>query len=308
MLRFMRYVHRSPYLISPPPVKSGGTIGLHSASQSVRLSVTLVFRTFLLHALTKWAEILHMTFFYYTTDQVRVSLICVNFFFGIMPLSDLEYRKYTVFRIFLLHPFTYWAEILHMTFAYCTTDQVWVSLFCVNFSRSYAPFRTWNIRNTQFSAFFSNILWHIQLKFCTWLSFTVLQIKFECHLFALIFVGVMPFSDLEYRKYAVFRTLLLHPFTQVHWNNACRFNWLGSVGDLYCFSNTLSMLVHCNFLICICLCLVRRDFFYISIYLANSILVFGHFCKRSKILRSHGTKLFVHENGISLQKREVRMC
>ena len=38
-----------------------------------------VFRTFLLHALTYWVEILHMTLFYCTTDQVRVSSICVNF-------------------------------------------------------------------------------------------------------------------------------------------------------------------------------------------------------------------------------------
>ena len=38
-----------------------------------------VFRTFLLHALTYWVDILHMTLFYCTTDQVRVSSICVNF-------------------------------------------------------------------------------------------------------------------------------------------------------------------------------------------------------------------------------------
>ena len=38
-----------------------------------------VFRTFLLHALTYWDEILHMTLFYCTTDQVWVSSICVKF-------------------------------------------------------------------------------------------------------------------------------------------------------------------------------------------------------------------------------------
>ena len=37
------------------------------------------FRTSLFHALTYWDEILHMTLFYCTTDQVRVSSICVNF-------------------------------------------------------------------------------------------------------------------------------------------------------------------------------------------------------------------------------------
>ena len=60
-----------------------------SVRPSVRLSVrpTLrpsglrppIFRTFLLHAFTYWAEILHMTLFWFTTDQVRLSSLCVNF-------------------------------------------------------------------------------------------------------------------------------------------------------------------------------------------------------------------------------------
>ena len=92
-----------------------------------------VFRTFLLHALTYWAEILHMTLFYCTTDQVWVSLICVNFCGSYAPFWNLEYWKYTVFRTFLLHPLTYWAESLHITLFFCTTDQVWVSSICVYF-------------------------------------------------------------------------------------------------------------------------------------------------------------------------------
>ena len=92
-----------------------------------------VFRTFLLHALTYWAEILHMTLFYCTTDQVRVSSICVNICGSYAPFWNLEYWKYTVFRTFLLHPFTYWAESLHITLFFSTTDQVWVSSICVYF-------------------------------------------------------------------------------------------------------------------------------------------------------------------------------
>ena len=42
-----------------------------------------------------------------------------------------------------------------------------------------------------FSALFSYMLWHIELKFCIWL-FTVLQNKFEGRHFASSFVGVMP--------------------------------------------------------------------------------------------------------------------
>ena len=118
-----------------------------------------------------------------------------------------------------------------------------------------------------FSALFSYMLWHIELKFCTWLCFNVLQIKFECHYFASIFERVMPlcelriweihsfphfsptwfdilswnfahdfvlmyfratssvislrqflkelclFWNLEYRKYTVFRSFLLHALT-----------------------------------------------------------------------------------------------
>ena len=50
--------------------------------------------------------------------------------------------KYTVFRTFLLHALTYWAEILHLTLFYCTTDQVSVLSISVNYCRSYAPFGT----------------------------------------------------------------------------------------------------------------------------------------------------------------------
>ena len=53
------------------------------------------------------------------------------------------------------------------------------------------------LRNVQFSALFSCMLWHIELKFCTWLCFNVLQIKFEYHHFASIFEGVMPLCELR---------------------------------------------------------------------------------------------------------------
>ena len=49
---------------------------------SVRLSIcpsVTVFRSFLLHALTYWAEILHVTFFLWAFNQVRVSSISIKF-------------------------------------------------------------------------------------------------------------------------------------------------------------------------------------------------------------------------------------
>ena len=86
-------------------------------------------------------------------------------------------------------------------FVLLTTDQVWVSSLCVNFWRSYAvrlsvrPSVRVSVR--PFSALFSYMLWHIELKFCTWLCFNVLQIKFECRHFASIVEGVMPLCELR---------------------------------------------------------------------------------------------------------------
>ena len=108
--------------VRPSGSRPGLRPGLHP-------SVT-VFRTFLLHALTDSAEILHVTFFLWTFDQVRVSSISINFCRSYAPFGT-QNTENTVFRSFLLHAVTYWAEILHMTLFYCTTDQVWVSSISV---------------------------------------------------------------------------------------------------------------------------------------------------------------------------------
>ena len=66
----------------------------------------------------------------FVSPYYRSSLIVVNlrlFLWELCPFWNLEYWKYTVFRTFLLHALTYWAEILHMTLFYCTIDQVWLS-------------------------------------------------------------------------------------------------------------------------------------------------------------------------------------
>ena len=44
---------------------------------------------------------------------------------------------------------------------------------------------------------FSYMLWHIELKFCIWLCFTVLDINFECCQFGSIFIWVMSLLELK---------------------------------------------------------------------------------------------------------------
>ena len=67
------------------------------------------------------------------------------------------------------------------------------------------------------------MLWHIELKFCIWLCFTVLQIKFECRQFASIFVGVMPLLELRILKIRSFPHFSLTRFDIWSWNFAVDF-------------------------------------------------------------------------------------
>ena len=125
-----------------------------------------VFRTFLLHPITYWAESLHITSFFCTTDQVWVSSICV--YFGVMPLF--EYCKYS-FLHFSLTRFDiwYWAEILHMTLFYCTAGQLQVSSMGINICRSNVPLglRILEIHSfLHFSpAFFDILSWNFSYNF-----------------------------------------------------------------------------------------------------------------------------------------------
>ena len=110
-----------------------------------------------------WNFMFEFVLMYYRSSLSAVTLR--QFLKELCVFVNLEYRKYEVFRIFLLHALTYWAEILHMTLFYYITDQVPVSSISVNFWWSYTPFGTQNTENTQFSALLSYTLWHIELKF-----------------------------------------------------------------------------------------------------------------------------------------------
>ena len=60
-------------------------------------------------------------------------------------------------------------------------------------SSSWSPGLHPSVRLIRPPPIFSYMFLHIELKFGIWLSFTVLQIKFECRQFAYFFLGVMPF-------------------------------------------------------------------------------------------------------------------
>ena len=67
------------------------------------------------------------------------------------------------------------------------------------------------------------MLWHIKLKFCIWLCFTVLQIKFECRQFPSIFVGEMPLLECRILKIHSFPHFSLTRFDLLRWNFAFHF-------------------------------------------------------------------------------------
>ena len=70
------------------------------------------------------------------------------------------------------------------------------------------------------------MLWHIELKFCIWLCFAVLQTKFECRQFASIFVGVMPLLELKILEIHSFPHFSLTPFNILSWKFAYYFVFL----------------------------------------------------------------------------------
>ena len=162
----------------------------------------------------------------------RSSLSVVNlcqFLLELCPFWNLKYCKYTVFRTFLLHALTYWVEILHdfVLLYYRSSSSV------VNFCVSYAPFGTQNTENIQFSALFSDMLWLIELKICTWLCFTEIKINFDCRQF---FVGVMPLLELWILE---IRSLL---FSHMLWYIELKFfMWL----SLMYYRSSLSVVTLC---------------------------------------------------------------
>ena len=125
---------------------------------------------------------------------LQIKFECPQFalmFVGVMPL--LEHR---ILKIQFSARFSY--MLWHIELKFC----IWLSFTvlqikfdCRQFVSIFVgvmPLLEWKWWNMQFSALFSYMLWHIELKFCIWLCFTVLQIKFKCRQFPSLFVGAMP--------------------------------------------------------------------------------------------------------------------
>ena len=151
---------------------------------------------------------------------------------GVMPLLELRILEIHSFPHFSLTCFKILTWILHMTLFYCTTGQVWVSSICVNFYGSYTPFGTQNTENTQFSALFSYMLWHIELKFCIWLFFLLyFRSSWVLSICVNFYGSYAPFGTYNtgntiiptFLLHAltfwadIFRTFLLHAFDTLSW-------------------------------------------------------------------------------------------
>ena len=75
-----------------------------------------------------------------------------------------------------------------------------------------------SVRQSQFSALFSFMLWHIELKFGMALSCYEHSIKFECRQFPSSFVGVMPLLELKILEIHSFPQFSPTCFDISHWN------------------------------------------------------------------------------------------
>ena len=93
-----------------------------------------------------------------------------------------------LFHILLNWSWKIWKKIFDLQFLYARLQtgriMVW---WCPSVRPGLRP----SVRPSQFSALFSYMLWHIDLKFCVSLYCYARKIKFECHQFPSLFAGVM---------------------------------------------------------------------------------------------------------------------
>ena len=84
----------------------------------------------------------------------------------------------------------FWGNQYAFLYARLKTGRIMV-WWCPSVRPSVRPGLRPSVRPSQFSALFSYMLWHIDLKFCVSLYLYARKIKFECHQFPSLFAGVM---------------------------------------------------------------------------------------------------------------------
>ena len=126
------------------------------------------FCTFPLHALTYLAEMFFVTFFWWTMEQVHVSSFTQfsALFSNILCYIELK--------------FGIWISCykLQIKLQCCYFVSIFVGVRLLYELRLFII----TLQLMQFSDFFFYILWHIELKFCTWPSFYELQIHSGLHI------------------------------------------------------------------------------------------------------------------------------
>ena len=139
-------------------------------------------------------------FIWFCFTVLQIKFVFCQFplvFVGVMPLLELRILKIHHFPHFSLTSFDRlnWNFAYDFILLYYRSNLILVDLR--QFWWELCPF--WNLEYWKYAVFrlFSYLLWHIELKFCIWLCFTVLQIKFGCHQFASNFLGVMPLLELR---------------------------------------------------------------------------------------------------------------
>ena len=160
---------------------------------------------------------------YFVLLYYRTSSSVINFrqfFLGVMPLLECRILKIHSFPHFSLTRFDIlsWNFIFDFVLLYYRS-----SSSVINFRQFFLglmPLLECRILKIQFSTLFSYMLWHIELKFCIWLCFTVLQIKIECRQFPSIFVGVMPLLEIRILEIHSFPHFSLTCFDISSWNFA----------------------------------------------------------------------------------------
>ena len=129
-----------------------------------------VFCVFPWHALTYWAEICILVLFCFTVLQIKFE--CRKFasiLWELCPFWNLEYWNS---QFFVLFSYMLWHNELKFYIDlvfYCTTDQSLSFVNLCQFVWGAMPLLEHRILEIQFSVLFSYTLWHIELKFCTWL-------------------------------------------------------------------------------------------------------------------------------------------